>query len=732
MTDSHALYAAAVRDHRDGRLGAAAAKYREILSETPGHADSLHMLGVIASASGEPQEAFELFGKAVSASPSNAQFLNNLGVSARATERLDAALAAFRAAVDTDPELLDAQYNLGNTLLDMGQGEAAVAQYRCVLDQDPANIPAQCGLANAVRFCGDLPEAEKIYESLIAVNDGDPVFHNNLGVVKMEQGKFEKALIHYQKALKIDQNYLESLNNIANILLSQGNTEAAERALHRVLARDPKMVAAHGNLGNALRRQGRYDEAAASYREALTIRSEPGLRIRLATLLPVIADSQDAMTQARQKMERAVDELLGADIRIDDPINEVGITQFHLSYHDTDNRVLSCKIARLYEKACPSLRYVAADLRRNRSSERLKVGFVSQHFRDHAVGWCYHGLLRLLPSDRITVSAFTFGDDADTDALWRSVAKDVDNAVILPKNLSAARQRIGQEALDVLIYTDIGMEPLTYFLAFARLAPVQCVTNGHPDTTGIPAVDYFISNAPLEAPGADASYSERLEALDDVLVHYDRPPVPDPMPSRAAFGLPEDATLYMCPQSLFKIHPDMDLALLRILSGDSSGRLVIVAGPEAHWGDILLQRWQGIFGDLIDRVQVLERQPFTDFLGLLRLADVLLDTWPFCGGNTAYQGLAMGTPIVTFPGRFARGRSTMALYNRLEMPELVADSPESYAATALRLGTDRAWRSEISTKIQTRSDRLFGDRAAVDAFARFLLAVGDTGVGEGA
>lgn len=726
MTDWRELYASAVLDHREGRLAAAKSKYQVVLERCPTHADSLHMLGVIASGHGEKQAAFGYFGKAVALVPTNANFLNNLGVSARSIGQTDTAIEAFLVALKVSPGQLDTLINLGNALLDSGDATGALERYEQALTRDAANAAALGGAAAACRRLGDLDRAQSIYEGLVAANGNDAVARNNLGVVKMERGESEAAIIDYHNALEIDPNLFDSLNNIAVALLDLGNAGAAETFLRRALVQEPQSAAVQGNLGNALRRQSFYEEAAESYRAALAIDPTPGLKMRLASLLPIIPSSGEQMRTARQSMETAVDALLGEMLRIDDPMGEVGMTQFQLSYHDTNNRTLNRKIAGFYQKACPSLSYTAphCQLPKRESGDRLKVGFISQYFRDHAVGWCYQGVMRNMPRDRISVSAFTFGNGKD--ALWRAIAKDVDEAVLLPKSLAAAREKIAAAELDVLVYTDIGMDPLTYFLAFARLAPVQCVTNGHPDTTGIPTIDYFVSSAPLENPDSSGAYSETLAALENVLVHYERPQTPDTDTARSAYGLPQDKTLYVCPQSLFKIHPDMDTAFGRILEEDPQGQLIVFAGPEPSWSELLLQRWRKSIGKNIDRIQVLERQSFDDFLNILGFANVILDTWPFCGGNTTYQGLAMGTPIVTFPGRFARGRSTMALYEQLEITEVIANSPANYAEIAVHLGTDPAWRSEVSTKITERSERLFGDHAAVDAFADFLLSVGHT------
>jgi protein O-GlcNAc transferase len=137
-----------------------------------------------------------------------------------------------------------------------------------------------------------------------------------------------------------------------------------------------------------------------------------------------------------------------------------------------------------------------------------------------------------------------------------------------PRSLFDARSAIAAEQCDVIFYPEIGMDELTYYLAFARLAPVQCVSWGHPVTTGIPAIDYFISARDLEPGGADSHYSERLVRLASPPTCYSRPSRPSAALDRESFGVPSDATLYLCPQSLFKFHPDFDAALAAIVRED--------------------------------------------------------------------------------------------------------------------------------------------------------------------
>jgi predicted O-linked N-acetylglucosamine transferase (SPINDLY family) len=293
--------------------------------------------------------------------------------------------------------------------------------------------------------------------------------------------------------------------------------------------------------------------------------------------------------------------------------------------------------------------------------------------------------------------------------------------VSLPRKLEDARVLIAREELDVLVYTDIGMEPLTYFLAFARLAPVQCVTWGHPVTTGIPTMDYFLSSIHLETAEADGHYTETLVRLDRVNTCYREPRLTTPARSRADFGLGEDAHLYVCTQTLFKFHPEFDAILGQILRGDPEGRVVLIEGQLGHWMQLLNDRFRRTIPDVAGRIVVLPRLSQEDFLHLQALADVLLDTLHFGGGNTSYEALAFGTPIVTLPGPFLRSRITYACYRQMGVLDCIAEDPGEYVRIALRLGTDRPWRDSVRSRILDRKHLLYEDDAAVQELERFFL-----------
>ncbi len=265
------------------------------------------------------------------------------------------------------------------------------------------------------------------------------------------------------------------------------------------------------------------------------------------------------------------------------------------------------------------------------------------------------------------------------------------------------------------------MDIFTYGLAFARLAPVQCTTWGHPVTTGIPAMDYFVSDADMEPEGADEHYSERLVRLDTLTTHYRKPELSEYPKTRSAFGLDEEAHYYLVAQYLFKIHPDFDLILGEILRRDPEGRVLLVHGARRAWSQILMARFRRAMPEVAERIQFIDQQSQKDFLALMTAVDVSLDIPHFNGGNTAIEALTVGTPVVTMPTALARGRFCSALYKHIGVTDCITETPDDYVDLAVRLATEPSFRKKIVKKILKNKDRLFENEKAISAWERFFL-----------
>ncbi len=541
--------------------------------------------------------------------------------------------------------------------------------------------------------------------------------YGNLAITLRHQGKVNDAIALLRRALELKPDFPQAHNNLANILAELGQLDAAITHYDRAIALNPRDPGCEINRAAALLAQSRVPEAVDGFRRAYAVQPDNALLLKCALALPIIPASTAEIVEVRRALATQVDALRRQGLSLVDPEKQIGQTCFHLAYHALDDLPLQKALAALYRSACPSLLAVAPHCQAPapHGDGRVRVGFVSHFFRAHTIARLFQGLIETLSRTRFHVTLF--GTPSAPDPTRSALMAAADAFVEIPLDLAGARERIAACALDVLIYPDVGMSPLTYFLAFARLAPVQCVSWGHPDSTGIDTLDYFLSCDAMEPPGGEAHYAERLVRLPGPTVYYPRPYFEGRLKNRRELGLDPAAHLYVCPQSLFKFHPDFDAVLIDTLERDPAGRLALIKGAHAHIDELLLRRLARIRAR-IDLLPALNR---ADFVALLAVSDVMLDPLHYSGGNTSLEAFAVGTPIVTWPGEFMRGRHTYGFYRLMGLDDGVARDWGDYVARAVRLGTDPAWRAEVSGRILAANAVLYENAATVRAIEDFLI-----------
>jgi predicted O-linked N-acetylglucosamine transferase (SPINDLY family) len=644
-----------------------------------------------------------------------------------------------------------------------GRLAEARAGYEEVLRHAPDSPAVLNNLGTLLVLQGDPAGARPLLERALQLRPDHALAHNNLGTAWLALGRFAEARACFTRALVHQPRLAQAHYNLGTILHREGRLGEAEAALQRALQIDPAYAPAHYQQGVVLKDLFRLDEAQAALEQAVALERgfvdawsvlanvhallgkmsparsamdqaraiEPGgaVEVRAALLLPVIYESVEQIERERVRLEHCLARLLNEDLKIVNPAESVGATTFYLAYQGRNDRDLHERLAAVYRQAAPELSFVAPHCRTAgsplASGRPIRIGFVSAFFYRHTIGKLNLGLIRNLSRTHFTVTLLKFpGPDDD---LARALAASADRVVTLPRHLEAARRQIAELELDVLYYAEIGMDPLTYFLAFARLAPVQCASWGHPVTTGIPTIDYFLSSALLEPDDAAAHYTEELVRFAKINTYYYEPQIAGPVKERGALGLVPYGNLYVCAQSLFKIHPGFDAVLGEILRGDPDGRIVLIEGPCARWKELLVGRFRRTIPAEAERIMFLRRMSQDDFLHLQARATVLLDPLHFGGGSTSYEAFGFGTPIVTGEGRWLRDRITAACYRQMGITDCIAGSVEDYVRIALRLGTDAAWRQQVRARILDRKRRLYEDAEAVGALEQFLLAVFHSG-----
>jgi predicted O-linked N-acetylglucosamine transferase (SPINDLY family) len=600
-----------------------------------------------------------------------------------------------------------------------GDPARAESVYRAVLDRDPADAEAHRGLSDLLAARGAASDALRHGEAALRLRPAWADAHNSAGVALYALGRLDEAAGHFRHAIEADPAHAAAHVNLGNALTDQGCIDEAIAHYGKALAIEPRHATAHLTLAMALEEDGRYEEALAAYGRAQAIAPSDGIRIKMATMLPMVPRSPAEIDDLRTRLDRELDALLAQPLRLRDPAREVGQTAFLLPYQGRNDRDLQKKLAAVYEHACPELLYIAPHCRVPRPAPRarIRVGFASRFFTAHSVGIWFNRLIALVAREPdLEVVLVDLGGAADAD-LRRACAR----CLTPPQDLAAAREAIAREELDILVHADIGMDPFGYFLAFSRLAPVQCAMLGHPVTSGLRNIDYFISSALFEAGDAQDHYSEKLVRLNALPVYIARPLAPARPKNRRELGLPEDRTLYACPMMLHKFHPDFDAAMAQILRRDARGEILLFADsrfPRRHEG--LRRRFAAAHPDVAGRLRFLPWASLEDLMNIVRESEVVIDTFHFSAGTTAFLVFAVGTPLVTLPGAYVRGRPTLGCYLKMGVMDCVAADADAYVDLAVRLGTDEGFREAVRGRILKACGTLYEDPAAVAELAAFL------------
>jgi tetratricopeptide (TPR) repeat protein len=265
------VFAAALQYHQAGRLKEADRLYRQCLAVNPGHADSLHLLGVVAQAEGHHNRAVELIGKAIAINPREASYHSNLGTALWKLGQFDAAIACYRRALGLRPDYAKAHFNLATVLWKQRRLDEAEAVYRAALTFMPNYPEALDNLGSVLRDQGKPDEAIACYRSAIDARPDYPEAHNNLGTALLEQGKAEAAIECYRNALSLRPDYPEAHCNLGTAIWELGQPNAAVACYRNAVALRPDYADASLNLGTALKELGELEAAAACYRKVLAL-----------------------------------------------------------------------------------------------------------------------------------------------------------------------------------------------------------------------------------------------------------------------------------------------------------------------------------------------------------------------------------------------------------------------------------------------------------------------------
>jgi predicted O-linked N-acetylglucosamine transferase (SPINDLY family) len=768
--------------HRAGRWDQAEQIYREILSTVPHEPDALYLLGTIFFQRGAWGSAQLFLRKALEVRPSHPETLNNLGLVQEKLGRSAEAEDSFARAISLEPKYADAIYNLANIHRSTGRWEQAEKGYRRALAERPgwgealdnlgltlrmlgrneearracmeatASSPTLVGprlnLGAIAKSEGDLAEAAKFFQQAVEVAPQNASARTNLGITLAQLKQLTEGWSECERAVELDPASATCRNNLGLVLFLLGQEERAASEFRAAIAIDPAFGDAFNNLGSALYRLNDVNGALSAYQESVRLKEsavarknlgsilehachwedaaesfriasrlrhhDPILSLRSHLVCPTVALSTGEIDGYRESLMQTLAEIEKREIHqsMGDWLDADIRPSFAWQFHGRDDRPiregLSRIVARSFDVARPELR----------RSGKPTVGFLVAPGHEYAFCRSIGGMFAFF--DRESWRACVVGAPSSAEKLRREMGEALD-FVAIPGDLEGIVHAIRQVPIDLVYHWEIATGAMNYLLPFCRPTPLQVTSWGIQVTSGISAVDYYLSSKWIEPAGAASVYTEKLVTLDTMLSYQKPMELPSRPLDRSALGLPESGSIYLCAQQLGKFHPEFDPIIERILLEDPAGHLVTTRSSFESENRRLLARWSQALSKVVDRIILLPKQVGPAYASLMLAADVVLDPIHFGGVNTTYDALSAGRASVTWPSGLHRGRYTLGCFRRMDVLDTVASSAEEYVSIAVRLARDVEFRRVIEDRLVERRDVLFECRESAVELESWMI-----------
>lgn len=703
--------------HQKGQLGEAERLYRSILTAQPTQPDANHNLGVLAVQRGQVGAALPHFKAALAAKPQQAQFwlsyietliqadmtdaarqvleagrqhgLQGAQIDAVAArlgyaqepgrQEIDELLNLYNqgkiADVITRAEALTQRYPnhglgwkmLGYILHLQGQMSDSAVLLQRAAECSPNDVEVHNLRGNVLLGLGRVNEAENSYRQAAAVNPKYAETYSNLGNVLRILGKFQDAETSCRQAIKLRPDFVEAHVNLGNVLYDVKQFEAAADSFRQALSLRPDFAEAHNSLGAAYRELGRFEEAIACFRRAVQIK--PGYaeaHNNLANLLVERGQFEEAAECVRKALEAKPD------------FAEAYTTRLNCLNHSDSiaPEALFAEYARFGAQFETPLKPSWPQHGNSREPERrLRVGFVSGDLRNHAVANYIEPLLPFLArSDGLRLYAYSNYATEDTAsqrmrrhfAEWNSVVGLSD---------AAFAEKIQADGIDILIDLS-GHTALHRLLTFARKpAPIQASWIGYPGTTGLCAMDYYLSDRYFLPPGQfDAQFTEKIVHMPagaPFLPHEAAPPV------NALPALSNRFLTFGSFNQMRKLGKPVIALWAQLLRAIPDARMFLGGMPEDGKVDTLIELFASE-GIARERLTFHPRSGMAAYLGLHHQVDICLDTFPYNGGTTTLHAIWMGVPTLTVAGRTPAGRSGPAILGHAGLADFIAEDAADF------------------------------------------------------
>ncbi|BEI36384.1 O-linked N-acetylglucosamine transferase family protein [Polynucleobacter sp. HIN7] len=675
-------------------------------------------------------EANKSLDEAISIDPSFPEAWSNKGIALNHLERYLEALIAFDKAIKLNPLYSEAYANKSNTLIKLKRHFEAINACEQSIQIQP-NFDALLNKGIALNELKKYESAILSFDDTLKIDSRSAVAFFGKGIAFTGLDKDEHAIREFDNALLIDPDYFEALLAKAFTLNKIKKFANAISGFDAALLIDDTSSKAYYGKGAAHVGLAQNDKAQLFF--DLALRHDPNFRLaqwaKVFAIIPSILGPKNDVNSIREifttefiKLKNSL--ISDVNLKSNEIIEIVASTQpFYLAYHNFNNKNILSEYGDLCSKLMGKAVSIQSSPEQNTPRLKIRLGIVSSHFRNHSVWHALtKGMIKNLNREAFEIHLFSTNPYCDKETDFAK--ENSDSFTIYSHDINAFAQEIVNKKIDFLFYPEIGMDQLTTQLASLRLSPVQLVGWGHPESSGLPTIDYYVSSELFEPPNATYYYSEKLVQLPNLGTYYVDPVNIQSTKDQPLSQFPSDIPVLICPGTPYKYQPDSDWIFANIAKRLGACKFVFF-NLEDPLASVLSNRLENEFSKHgLDSKEFISFMPWLDareFHGLLKSSTAMLDTLHFSGFNTAIQAIGCNLPVVSHDGNFLRGRLGSGILKRIGLRELVAKDSAEYIQLAVRLCQDHSFRKNVKDKIIERKSTLYEDIEPIKAFEAFMI-----------
>ncbi len=689
----------------------------------------------------------------------------NLGKILEKLEEEEKAILAYKESIKLKPDHLESYLNLGKLLLETNQLNQAQLICQKMLKLDQKNVDAYVSLGDIFVKLSKYDQAIENYQKALIFKPKTPQILEKIAQTYAKNSNQVQALLYYAYTDYRQEKYTEALekfeeffaNNqgdgfdyvaLADCFQKVGTEKQARSTYLEGLEKYPDHEYLYCNFILFLQQFDYTEEDLNSINKYFKNMSN-NLTVQIETqrLLPIIYKTKEDIifhSNKFQKFTNYLDNLIKSQ-ELNDPqkldsalISIATKTNFYLPYQyqyqiyqDQQQKygnfvhyVMSLKYPNYIQPLMlPSLT----------DQGKIKIGYLSDQIGNSSASKWIIGWLEYCDRDQFEIYIYATSKRTLASETTNKIKECCDYFHYIPDDLEAICQQILQDKLHILVFLAIGMWATTTQLASLRLAPIQCTTWGHPSTSGLPTIDYFLSGDLIEPENAQKYYTEKLIRLPNLGISYPKPIISEPTKTRFDINLSKNKIIYLCCQLVFKYLPQYDYIFPEIALKLTQSQFVFIfrKGPyqekvvtlKEKFINRLKQAFSAVNLNMDDYCLFLPEQNWEEYTNLLYSVDVFLDTFAFSGGHTTFDALTCNLPVVTCPGELMLGRQSYGILKMLGVEETIAYNEQEYIAIAVKLGLDQDWRYNLKKKIETNLDRIYNDLECIKGLEQFYQQV---------